>query len=164
MHCGQGQQILRWLGYTACARLAQRRGAHITRRCPAHCTPRRGMYKVAPGRAAVAPTASYSLMMPDRMQAYAHEHHPKAQHSTCSAGVYNAPTAMPASACTPPPCISQGKLPTAAGDVHGCFVPQAVLNKEGQVLDADVVINQLLADGEDVFVEYGDGPAAFRSR
>ncbi len=63
-----------------------------------------------------------------------------------------------------PCCISQGKPSVAAGDVHGCYIPQAVLNKEGQVLDADVVINQLLADGEDVFVEYGDGPAAFRAR
>ena len=29
LYCGEGEQILQWVGYTACSRLAYKRGAHF---------------------------------------------------------------------------------------------------------------------------------------
>lgn len=75
VYCGEGQQILRWLGHAACARLAHKRG-----------------------------------------------------------------------------------------DVLGSYVPQAVLDKGGQVLDVDIVLNEVFGDGDDVHVEYANGPAAYQVR
>eukprot|EP00879_Flechtneria_rotunda_P027528 GHRR01029494.1.p1 GENE.GHRR01029494.1~~GHRR01029494.1.p1 ORF type:complete len:381 (+),score=140.39 GHRR01029494.1:430-1572(+) len=75
IHCGQGQQILRWLAYSACAQLAYRRGETL-----------------------------------------------------------------------------------------GRYVPQTVLSKDGTVLDADLVLSEVVFDQDELFVEYSEGPIAFRTR
>ncbi len=51
-----------------------------------------------------------------------------------------------------------------AGEVHGRFLPQSVSNKEGQPQDVDIIVNEILSDGDEVFVEYGNGPTAYRVR
>eukprot|EP00775_Hariotina_reticulata_P001474 gene1474-1816_t len=71
--CGQGQQILRWLGYAACAQLSYRRGESL-----------------------------------------------------------------------------------------GRYVPQAVC-KDNTVLDVDMVLSEVAADGDELLVEYSDGPMAFKA-
>jgi len=46
----------------------------------------------------------------------------------------------------------------------GIYVPQAVLDKDGRVLDVDLVLSEAVRDGGELVVEYGAGPTAFRSR
>ena len=51
-----------------------------------------------------------------------------------------------------------------AGEVYGRYVPQSVCNRDGTPLDIDIVINELFNDGDDVFVEYSQGPMPYRVR
>jgi hypothetical protein len=51
-----------------------------------------------------------------------------------------------------------------AGEVLGCYVPQAVVDKDGRVLDIDQVLSEAVIDGGELVVEYGPGPLAFKSR
>lgn len=46
----------------------------------------------------------------------------------------------------------------------GMYVPQAVLSKDGVVLDADLVLSEIVADGDEVVLEYSEGPLAFKTR
>jgi hypothetical protein len=43
-------------------------------------------------------------------------------------------------------------------------VPQSVVDKDGKVLDIDLVINEVAADGDELYVEYSEGPSAYRVR
>jgi hypothetical protein len=45
----------------------------------------------------------------------------------------------------------------------GCYVPQAVI-KDGTVLDADLVLSEVVTDGELLLVEYSTGPVAYTTR
>lgn len=45
----------------------------------------------------------------------------------------------------------------------GCYVPQAVV-KDGTVLDVDLVLSEVVGDGELLLVEYSSGPVAFTTR
>ncbi len=54
--------------------------------------------------------------------------------------------------------------PYVAGDVYGCYVPQSVLNRDGQAMDIDIVLHEVLHDGDEVFVEYSSGPQPYRIR
>lgn len=45
----------------------------------------------------------------------------------------------------------------------GCYVPQAVV-KDGTVLDADIVLSEVVDDGDMLLVEYGTGPVAYTTR
>ncbi|GMH35101.1 hypothetical protein BSKO_02969 [Bryopsis sp. KO-2023] len=38
------------------------------------------------------------------------------------------------------------------------------MNKDGQLLDVDIVLNELCQDGSELHVEYSDGPLAYRAR
>lgn len=40
-------------------------------------------------------------------------------------------------------------------------VLQSVLSSEGVPMDVDVVLNEMLETGDEVFVEYGDGPEQY---
>ncbi len=51
-----------------------------------------------------------------------------------------------------------------AGDVYGRYVPQSVTNKDGQPQDIDIVVNEIFSDGDEVFVEYSNGPMPYRVR
>lgn len=98
LYCGDGEQILQWVGYTVCARLAYKRGEQmslISMHSPAHV-------------------------------------------------------------------LKQPNL--CAGEVHGRYVPQSVTNKDGQPQDIDIVINEIFADGDEVYVEYSSGPMPYRVR
>ena len=39
---------------------------------------------------------------------------------------------------------------------------QSVLSSDGTAMDVDVVINEVLDSGDEVFVEYGSGPCQYR--
>lgn len=52
----------------------------------------------------------------------------------------------------------------SAGESMGTYVPQALLSKDGVILDADLVLSEIVADGDEVVLEYSEGPLAFRSR
>eukprot|EP00798_Chlamydomonas_sp_ICE-L_P014421 gene14421-20427_t len=56
------------------------------------------------------------------------------------------------------------RLAYKRGDVYGKFVPQAVMNKDGQPQDVDIVVNEIFHDGNEVFVEFSSGPMPFRVR
>ena len=43
-------------------------------------------------------------------------------------------------------------------------MPQAVLDKDGRVLDIDLVLGEAAPDGGELVVEYGSGPLAFDAR
>lgn len=51
-----------------------------------------------------------------------------------------------------------------AGESMGIYVPQAVLSKDGTVLDVDLVLSEAASDGDELVVEYSEGPLAFRTR
>lgn len=51
-----------------------------------------------------------------------------------------------------------------AGEVFGRFVPQSVTTKDGQALDVNIVVNEILSDGDELYVEYSNGPQAYRVR
>lgn len=50
-----------------------------------------------------------------------------------------------------------------AGEVMGCYVPQAVV-KDSTVLDVDLVLSEVVDDGELLLVEYSAGPEAYTTR
>ncbi len=50
-----------------------------------------------------------------------------------------------------------------AGEVMGCYVPQAVV-KDSTVLDVDLVLSEVVEDGELLLVEYSTGPEAYTTR
>eukprot|EP00955_Chlamydomonas_euryale_P092339 364699-Chlamydomonas_euryale.AAC.7 len=52
----------------------------------------------------------------------------------------------------------------ACGEVYGRFVPQSVTSKDGQALDVDIVVNEILNDGDELYVEYSNGPQAYKIR
>jgi hypothetical protein len=56
------------------------------------------------------------------------------------------------------------RLAYKKGATLGCYVPQSVLTKDGQPLDVDIVLSELASDGTELFVEYGNGPDAYRVR
>mmetsp|Transcript_2579 Transcript_2579/g.4376 ORF Transcript_2579/g.4376 Transcript_2579/m.4376 type:complete len:436 (+) Transcript_2579:107-1414(+) len=56
------------------------------------------------------------------------------------------------------------RLAYKRGDVYGRYVPQSVSNKDGQAQDIDIVVNEIFADNDEVFVEYSNGPMPFRVR
>lgn len=45
----------------------------------------------------------------------------------------------------------------------GCYVPQAVV-KDGSVMDVDLVLSEVVEDGELLMVEYSTGPEAYTVR
>jgi hypothetical protein len=45
----------------------------------------------------------------------------------------------------------------------GCYVPQAIV-KDGAVLDVDLVLSEVVEDGELLLVEYSTGPVAYTTR
>lgn len=44
------------------------------------------------------------------------------------------------------------------------YVPQSVMTPEGEVLDIHVVLNEMFKSGDKLFVEYSDGPTAYKAR
>ena len=48
--------------------------------------------------------------------------------------------------------------------MYGRYVPQSVQTKDGNPLDIDIVINELFGDGDEIYVEYSNGPMPFRVR
>lgn len=44
------------------------------------------------------------------------------------------------------------------------YVPQSVLTPEGEVLDIHIVLNEMFKSGDKLFVEYSDGPVAYKAR
>lgn len=46
----------------------------------------------------------------------------------------------------------------------GKFVPQAVLNEDGKVMDPDTILSESFEDGSSIKVTYSDGPVAFTER
>lgn len=55
--------------------------------------------------------------------------------------------------------------PVCAGKAAGHYVPQSVLDKEGRVLDVDLVLSEVVLAGDaSLTVEYGPGPQAWRVR
>lgn len=69
-----------------------------------------------------------------------------------------------ASSTTVKACRNHTGYHQCAGESLGYYVPQSVLDKDGRVLDIDLVLSEAVADGGEVVVEYGAGPLAFRSR
>lgn len=39
-----------------------------------------------------------------------------------------------------------------------------MLTKDGTVLDVDLVLSEVVADQDEVYLEYSDGPVAFKTR
>lgn len=122
IHCGTGQQILRWLGYAACTMLSHKRGKGTT--------------------SVLCQQLSYLLLLS-----------PSGHRRNCWQAN----------------CISNFRQScrqwwlVCAGEVMGCYVPQAVI-KDGTVLDADLVLSEVVADGELLLVEYSTGPVAYTTR
>uniref|UniRef100_A0A7R9VJD9 Uncharacterized protein n=1 Tax=Chlamydomonas euryale TaxID=1486919 RepID=A0A7R9VJD9_9CHLO len=56
------------------------------------------------------------------------------------------------------------RLAYSRGEVYGRFVPQSVTSKDGQALDVDIVVNEILNDGDELYVEYSNGPQAYKIR
>ncbi|GAX72798.1 hypothetical protein CEUSTIGMA_g253.t1 [Chlamydomonas eustigma] len=59
---------------------------------------------------------------------------------------------------------SCSRLAYKRGDVYGRYIPQSITTKDGQPLDVDIVINELFGDGDELYVEYSNGPMPFRIR
>ncbi|CAG9465750.1 unnamed protein product [Pedinophyceae sp. YPF-701] len=53
------------------------------------------------------------------------------------------------------------RLAEAKGELVQAFVPQSVLDSHHNVLDVEVIVNEVLEDGDEVFVEYSSGPRQF---
>ena len=51
-----------------------------------------------------------------------------------------------------------------AGDVYGRYVPQSICTKDGTPLDIDIVLNEIFTDGDEIFIEYSNGPMPYRVR
>mmetsp|Transcript_37672 Transcript_37672/g.83892 ORF Transcript_37672/g.83892 Transcript_37672/m.83892 type:complete len:441 (-) Transcript_37672:2613-3935(-) len=56
------------------------------------------------------------------------------------------------------------RLAYKRGEVYGRYVPQSITNKDGQPLDIDIVVNEIFNDGDELFVEYSNGPMPYRVR
>lgn len=56
------------------------------------------------------------------------------------------------------------RLAYQTGELPNSYVPQSVLQTDGTILDIDIVLNELLADGDELFVEYSKGPTVFECR
>ncbi|KAF5840410.1 hypothetical protein DUNSADRAFT_16787 [Dunaliella salina] len=56
------------------------------------------------------------------------------------------------------------RLAYIRGEVYGRYVPQSVCNKDGQAQDVDIVLNEIFSDGEDIMVEFSNGPQPYRVR
>lgn len=53
----------------------------------------------------------------------------------------------------------------SAGETVGCYVPQAVMHRDGRLLDVDLVLSEAIEQhGGVLMVEYGSGPCAWTSR
>jgi len=100
LFCGIGSQLLQWVGYTACARLAYARYMSLIN------------------------TASSRMSV---QQAWV-------------------------------------KRPPCRGEVMNRYVPQSVMTPEGEVLDIHIVLNEMFKSGDKLFVEYSDGPIAYKAR
>lgn len=50
------------------------------------------------------------------------------------------------------------------GDVPAAIVPQSIVLKDGSVADPDLVLNEVVGDGEEVKVTYSSGPEALTER
>lgn len=50
------------------------------------------------------------------------------------------------------------------GEAMNRYVPQSVLTPEGEVLDIHIVLNEMFKSGDKLFVEYSDGPIAYKAR
>ncbi|KAG1680749.1 hypothetical protein FOA52_008082 [Chlamydomonas sp. UWO 241] len=59
---------------------------------------------------------------------------------------------------------SCSRLAYNRGEVYGRFVPQSITTKDGQNLDVDIVVNEILSDGDELYVEYSNGPQPYRVR
>jgi len=57
-----------------------------------------------------------------------------------------------------------GRMAFQKGDVPSAYVPQSVLQADGTILDVDIVLNEMLGDGDELFVEYSHGPTVFKCR
>eukprot|EP00198_Chlamydomonas_reinhardtii_P009683 XP_001699020.1 predicted protein [Chlamydomonas reinhardtii] len=55
-------------------------------------------------------------------------------------------------------------MSTVCGEVYGRYVPQSVNNKDGQPLDVDIVVNEIFNDGDELFVEFSNGPVPYKVR
>lgn len=44
------------------------------------------------------------------------------------------------------------------------YVPQSVMTPEGEILDIHIVLNEMFKSGDKLFVEYSDGPTAYKAR
>ena len=44
------------------------------------------------------------------------------------------------------------------------YVPQSVMTPEGEILDIHIVLNEMFKSGDKLFVEYSDGPIAYKAR
>ncbi|DBA76978.1 hypothetical protein WJX77_003816 [Trebouxia sp. C0004] len=56
------------------------------------------------------------------------------------------------------------RLAYARGEVMNRYVPQSVMTPEGEVLDIHIVLNEMFKSGDKLFVEYSDGPIAYKAR
>ncbi|GLC43541.1 hypothetical protein PLESTM_001484500 [Pleodorina starrii] len=56
------------------------------------------------------------------------------------------------------------RLAYKRGEVYGRYVPQSVNNKDGQPLDVDIVVNEMFNDGDELFVEFSNGPVPYKVR
>jgi len=57
-----------------------------------------------------------------------------------------------------------GRMAFQKGDVPSAYVPQSVLQADGTILDVDIVLNEMLGDGDELYVEYSHGPTVFKCR
>lgn len=56
------------------------------------------------------------------------------------------------------------RLAYSRGNVCGSYLPQAILNRDGQSLDIYLVLKESFSDGDELYVEYACGPTAYRVR
>ncbi|KAK9811334.1 hypothetical protein WJX72_002031 [[Myrmecia] bisecta] len=61
-------------------------------------------------------------------------------------------------------CTACARLAYVRGEVMGRYVPQSIMTAEGQVLDIHIVLNEMFKDGDELRVEYSDGPVAYKAR
>lgn len=130
LYCGDGEQILQWIGYTACSRLAYKRGK---------------LY---------AQVLSLLICASNKL----HTSHWHGIHAVAQCMVMQCSNVPMCIRIDPPYnyCIS--------GEVYGRYVPQSITNKDGQPQDIDIVVNEIFNDNDEVFVEYSNGPMAYRVR
>ncbi len=59
---------------------------------------------------------------------------------------------------------SPGVRNSCRGEAMNRYVPQSVLTPEGEILDIHIVLNEMFKSGDKLFVEYSDGPIAYKAR